>query len=96
MILSLDYDETYTLDPVFWDDFISYAKLRGHKVYCVTWRTPAEGLEVLNSVGKQVGHPNVIFASRNAKRDFCVNLGIFIDVWIDDMPHAVDSGYGGR
>jgi len=35
MIISVDYDETYTRDKILWDSFIKQAKARGHTVLCV-------------------------------------------------------------
>jgi hypothetical protein len=41
MKIALDYDGTYTVDPQFWEDFITLAKVRGHEVVCVTKRGPS-------------------------------------------------------
>ncbi len=87
MNLSLDYDNTYTRDPVFWDAFISMAKLHGHRVYCVTMRTPAEGEEVRRYLSHQV--EQIIFTSRQNKHDVCFAYRVSIDVWIDDMPYFI-------
>jgi len=38
MIIFLDYDRTYTLDPDMWDIFIVLAKANKHQVYCLTMR----------------------------------------------------------
>jgi hypothetical protein len=89
MILSLDYDDTYTRDPVFWDSFIAYAQSRGHTVYCVTLRTPEQGEQVLASIGKLV---KVYFTSMQSKSKYMYAMGIKIDVWIDDMPICIVEG----
>lgn len=34
--ISLDFDDTYTLDPKFWNKFICNAEKRGHRVIIVT------------------------------------------------------------
>ena len=47
MNISLDFDDTYTRDPAFWNSFIVGARGRGHHVYLVTARTPEQGQEVL-------------------------------------------------
>jgi len=36
MKLSIDYDDTYTKDPILWDLFAQNAITRGHTVYCVS------------------------------------------------------------
>lgn len=87
MNLSLDYDNTYTRDPVFWDTFIGMAKRHGHRVYCVTMRTPEEGEEVRRYLGHQV--EAIYFTSRENKHDFMFKQWISIDVWIDDMPYFI-------
>ena len=92
MNLSLDFDDTYTRDPSFWNEFIRNANDRGHTVYVVTARTPEQGAEVLNSVGKIVGKDLCFFTSMQGKRKFMQANKIRIDVWIDDMPDMIVSG----
>ena len=84
MNISLDYDNTYTLDPEGWDAVVDVMKLRGHKVYVVTLRTPSEGDDVRRQLSDKA--EAIIFTSRGAKADCVQMLGISIDVWIDDMP----------
>ena len=73
MLIALDYDKTYTADPVLWDDFIVAAKARKHNVKIVTMRTPSEAI--------QVGGVDVVYTSRQAKIKH-----IPADIWIDDNP----------
>jgi len=48
MLIALDYDGTYTADPIFWDTFIASAQSHGHGVACITMRHEAsESLAVL-------------------------------------------------
>lgn len=90
MNISLDYDETYTRDPIAWDQFISLMKSRGHTVYCVTLRSSElhESLEVMNDLNGKVDA--IFFTNRSAKRSFMSNQGLWIDIWIDDMPIFID------
>jgi hypothetical protein len=87
MHLALDYDDTYTLDPEFWDDFIALARRKGHRVYCVTCRveTP-ETAEIID-----IPVP-VYYTSMGAKKAHMEARGIHIDVWIDDYPQCVENG----
>jgi hypothetical protein len=90
MNLSLDYDDTYTRDPEFWDGFIRSARKRGHKVYCVTMRhsfPSKEAYEVADSLNGKVDA--MFFTARKGKRDFMYEQGICIDVWIDDRPDFI-------
>lgn len=84
MILSLDYDDTYTRDPILWDIFISNARSRGHTVYVVTMRYEGEGSQVIAALNDKVD--KIFFTGRKAKYDFMVEQGIMVNVWIDDMP----------
>lgn len=88
MLISIDYDETYTLDEDFWSSFISLAIGKGHEVICCTMRhsTHEESMEVIESIGKFCP---VYFSGRKAKRDYLRRLGILPDVWIDDVPEWI-------
>ena len=89
MNISLDYDNTYTRDPDSWNHFIYIMSAAGHRVYCVTLRTPEQGDEVRNSIGKLV---ECHFTSMQSKSKYMYARGISIDVWIDDMPSCIDVG----
>ncbi len=39
MLISIDYDDTFTADPSLWWSFIKRATWRGHKILCVSART---------------------------------------------------------
>ena len=89
MIFSLDYDDTYTKDPFFWDGFIAHAKMFGHKVYCVTFRFPHELAQLYQTIGKVIGDDHVIATSHRSKRVHMERLNIQVDVWIDDLPELI-------
>ena len=73
MIIALDYDQTYTADPVLWDRFINAAQSQGHDVQIVTMRYPHEPIPDLGLT--------VVYTGRQAKsRHFKA------DIWIDDSP----------
>ena len=89
MNISLDYDNTYTRDPDSWNHFIYIMSAAGHRVYCVTLRTPEQGDEVRNSIGRLV---DCHFTSMQSKSKYMFARGISIDVWIDDMPICIVEG----
>ena len=93
MNLSIDFDDTYTRDPILWDQFIDLAQSRGHTVYCVTAREPSKinKQEVYDSIGLVIGKDNCYFTSQMAKAKYMSEKGINIDVWIDDLPSNVDN-----
>lgn len=84
MLIALDYDDTYTRDPEFWDDFIVSLKKRGHSIICVTMRYEQDGSDVQKALGDKV--ERIIFTGRKAKYDYVVKYGYMPSVWIDDMP----------
>ena len=87
MNISLDFDDTYTRDPLLWDNFISSARQHEHRVYVVTMRYKEEGDDVVKYLQENVDM--IIFTGRLAKKPYLDNMHIHIDVWIDDNPFAV-------
>ena len=87
MLICLDYDNTYTLDPTFWDAFIVVSKSSGHSVILATMRYPHEGGPVVMDLEGKVD--DIIFTNRKGKRQYLKSLNVFPDVWIDDMPEFV-------
>ncbi|MCR4284924.1 MAG: hypothetical protein NUV97_02670 [archaeon] len=90
MLLALDYDETYTRDPIFWDLVIELAKTRGHVFICATMRHEHEGQEVIQALQHKI--EKIIFTGRKAKFDFVNQAGYYPSIWIDDMPHFLFQG----
>ncbi len=90
MRIGLDFDETYTLDPMFWDQFIQLAEGCGHVVVVVTCRrnTP-ENREVLDVA---LDGRAAIFTDLGSKVLKMNHLGLPVDVWIDDDPACVIRG----
>lgn len=90
MVIGLDYDDTYTRDPVAWNAFIRLMRNYEHKVYIVTWRTPGEIVEVVHALASFFVQVDGIYpTSRQAKAKFMFDQGICVDVWIDDNPRAI-------
>jgi hypothetical protein len=92
MNIAIDFDDTYTRDPFFWNIVIAHAFNRGHKVYCVTARADKNDQEVLGSIGKVVGEANCYFTAMQGKRAYMYANGIKIDVWVDDTPDMIVRG----
>jgi hypothetical protein len=86
MTIVLDYDGTYTEDPILWHQFIRLAKKRGHKIICVTMRYPYE-IDENPSISEFIRNTvEIIFTSRKAKAVTLLEMGIDVDIWIDDNP----------
>ena len=93
MVISIDYDDTWTADPNGWQQVVTMMRKRGHVVILVTNRPniPRFTREVMRDVERFVD--DVIFAGvPTPKRQAASNLGYNVDVWIDDYPSAVDFG----
>ena len=87
MIISLDYDDTFTADPKFWREFIDLALRHNHKVVCVTARSDTMG----NREEVKTALPNIphIFCNHKFKDKIATRRGYNIDVWIDDRPEDI-------
>lgn len=83
MLIALDYDGTYTVDPALWDRFVADARLRRHEVHVVTMRSASEPVRLGCHVDR------VHYTDRKAKRPFMQALGLKVQVWIDDMPDFI-------
>lgn len=91
MNIAIDYDDTYTLNPRMWDEFIERAYEYDCEVYLVTWRdgnNAAMRQEVLSNV-QSVLSQRMHFTNLKAKRKYMEDKGIYIDVWVDDNPYAI-------
>lgn len=86
MIISIDYDETYTKDKECFLEIVRTFKKAGHTVYCVTMRRPHE---ISTMCKRLLGLVEVKFTDGKAKKPFMQAQGINVDVWIDDSPHWV-------
>ena len=86
MNIALDFDDTYTRDPDFWDQFIHNAKQRGHDVRIVTFRKRTMVDPALNYLAQSIP---VIYTEYTQKRKFTNSMGWMVDVWIDDSPEFI-------
>jgi len=89
LLFCLDYDETYTEDPILFDGFIQLLKSRGHSVIVATMRYEYEGQEIIDKLGKEVD--KIIFTGRKAKMKFVHEMGWYPSIWIDDSPNWIMS-----
>lgn len=93
MNFAVDYDKTFSADPEFFKDFVALAKTYGHSCYLVTQRGGDSmwvGLDD-DDVRREVGElMPIIWCGTKGKREKMIEMGIQIDVWIDDNPHYID------
>lgn len=82
MLISIDYDKTWTLDPVFWSNFAGHCRLHGHQLICVTGRAPSQPVPL---------QMPVVYAHNEFKRRAAERAGYKVDIWIDDMPGVIED-----
>ena len=93
MIIAIDYDETYTVDPDGWDLFCAMFMDRGHTIICVSARNEEHMGPVRDTLGKVIGAGNCIGVNKQPKKQTMLQeYGMIIDVWIDDIPESIING----
>jgi len=89
MIISIDYDGTWTKSPQLWIDFVNNGKKKRHSFVCITSRSPdTPDKKLKNSIGK---HMPIVYAAGNAKSKVAKKKGYSVDVWIDDNPDTINN-----
>ncbi len=87
MLLSIDYDDTFTADPIMWRRVIYELQWAGHEVVCVSSRFDTyenqRGLEEMTGL-------EVVLCGHNAKAEVMAKRGTPVDIWIEDNPNAID------
>lgn len=87
MRIALDFDKTYDKAPKFWDTFIDNCHGNGFEVILATYRHPTEDWDpLMDDLQKKIP---LYFTDGKAKRPFLENLGVTVDIWIDDNPHSI-------
>ena len=84
----IDYDGTWTLDPIAFAAFARMMRGRGHRVIVITARATGHG-EVERETSAHVDR--VLFSRGAPKRDCAVENGESVSVWIDDDPESIGA-----
>jgi hypothetical protein len=87
MKIGLDFDKTYTADPILWGAFVRIAKKLGHEVVIVTFRMEERkgGNHDVTTAAFALGI-NAIFANGEPKASVYP-----ADIWIDDFPALIPT-----
>lgn len=88
MIVALDYDDTYTRDPIFWARVVGLAVERGHSVICVTKRDKNHAIDPTHEPPLPA-NVEVVYAGAQWKQEAALAAGYAVHVWIDDMPGLI-------
>lgn len=86
MIVSIDYDGTWSRDPRGFALLAQSFASRGHEVIVCTGRVTGHK-EVERECMPHVSA--IVFAHPLTKRQACKKHGYQVDVWIDDKPETV-------
>lgn len=85
--IALDYDATASTNVKFWQNFVVLAQANGYNVYIVTARHPNRMEEPKLYFEHLVR--GIIATSHKAKKAYCREIGLEIDIFIDDSPWNV-------
>lgn len=88
MLISLDYDKTWTTAPALWEGMVKTFKAANHRFVCVTSRaaTEANKKELAGSIGK---HMPIVYCNHQPKVEEANKAGYQPDIWIDDRPETI-------
>lgn len=89
MKIALDYDGTYSADPLFWNAFIAQSINDGHEVRIVTARDERfDRTAKLVELEKRIP---VVYCRGVAKKWYMTHFGdgFVPDIWIDDRPQSI-------
>jgi uncharacterized protein len=91
LLISLDYDRTFTAAPGLWRSFIGMATAAGNRVVCISRRDDDEAnREELRLAFADLEVADLILCgSGTQKRDAAAKAGLAVDVWIDDYPEGI-------
>jgi len=101
LLISIDYDQTFSAAPGLWRSFIADASNRGNRVVCITRRQDTEeNREELRLAFAGVDLAKLLLCGPDKqKRQAAAEAGLEVDVWIDDSPEVIpirDQAEAGR
>lgn len=93
LLISLDYDRTFTAAPGLWRSFVTMATDRGNQVVCISRRDDTEvNREEIRSAFADLDVSRVVLCGPDTqKRDAAAAAGLDIDIWIDDYPESISD-----
>ena len=91
LVISLDYDRTFTAAPGLWRSFVNMATAAGNRVVCISRREATdENREELRLAFADLEVGDLILCGTDTqKRDAASAAGIAVDVWVDDYPEGI-------
>lgn len=95
LTIAIDFDDTFTADPMLFSELIKHAVARGHKCYIVTARrNTVDNVDLVNAQLDfwQCQCP-VVFSNLGSKIAKMKAMDIEVDIWIDDDPRTLVHGH---
>lgn len=91
LLISIDYDRTWTAAPGLWRSFVADAIERGNRVCCITRREDTEAnREELRLAFGDLGLAATLLCGPGQQKRAAANAaGLEVDVWIDDAPQTI-------
>ena len=95
MTISIDFDETFSKDPVMWGEFAMKSESEGNTIVMISRRpdTVANQKEIADTIGIHLHAFSkiMLIGEGMQKADAAAAAGISVDVWIDDAPETIQS-----
>ena len=87
LMIGLDFDNTYTDDPILFGEFVKLAQQRGHVVFVTT----ARHHDNIKDIQEALPNLEIITSAGGPKKAATEAYGVSIDIWIDDMPEIISG-----
>lgn len=87
LIVSIDFDETFSTNQIAWLKVINVLKSSGFKVICCTSRYYSESPEELDILKNN--DVKCYFTCGEPKEEYLLKKGVKVNIWIDDNPSAI-------
>lgn len=94
MNFGIDFDDTLSSRPALWKVFYDAALAGGDRMYCISCRrNTIENFDIINTFLDTHGMQMIILlTSLRSKQAYVDEMGLKIDIWIDDMPRSITEG----
>lgn len=89
MLFAIDYDDTWSKAPIFFNKLVDLIEQNGHSAIIATLRfenTYNKDLE--EDVKNRIP---VVYCGHSLKRNFVESKGYKVDIWIDDTPELIGN-----
>ena len=89
MIVSLDFDDTFTADPRTWTKVVDVLTQAGHEVICISGRTNTNEnkIDLRRDLPKQISR--IYLCGDLSKKHYSEINSLAVDIWIDDSPSRI-------